>query len=68
MALVGVGTSNSEDQRGVEGAGLGVLVLGTALFGVGLALAYANRGTHTPAATTWWTLPGGGANPSSVAP
>ncbi len=49
---------------------VGGALLGTAalLVALGVPLNYAGRGWSKPGATTWWTVPRGGATPSSVQP
>jgi hypothetical protein len=49
----------------VGGALLGA---GALLVAIGIPLNYTGRGWSKPGATTWWTVPRGGATPSSVDP
>jgi hypothetical protein len=51
----------------VQGAGFGVIGLGVALLAIGIPLTYVTRGTYTPGAVTWWTVPREPATPFSAA-
>jgi hypothetical protein len=61
-------SGNSSEGQTVEMAGLATLGASAGMIGLALVVGYLGRGTHTPGATTQWTIPRSGGPASSLVP